>query len=462
LKDDVVQDIMREGRIYEVGGCVRDLLLGREVASKDYDYLVCRISIDRLQQILRKHGRVDAVGRSFGVIKFTPFTDESESSPTYDISLPRKEISTGVAHRDFEVDFDPDLPLEADLLRRDFSINAMARDLRDKALIDPYGGQSDLENGIIRMLAPRSFVEDPLRMLRAIQFAARFEFSIEPITYQALIENVGLIETVAAERIAEELNKLFTRAARPSVGIRLMHESGMLAHIIPELEETVGCDQPGGYHAYDVFEHTMRTVDACPPVLRLRWAALFHDITKPRHKRLIDGGATFYSHEVSGAQTAAEVLTRLRYGNDFIHDVKTLVDRHMFTTDVGPKGLRRFIRRVGQRLIPDLLDLRRADVVAQGMGGTIEDVDRMEKAIEEEISRKPPFGRADLALDGAELIRIFGLPESPLIGEILEFLLEKTLDNPDDNTPEILEGYARQYLDNKANGININAEDGVG
>jgi tRNA nucleotidyltransferase (CCA-adding enzyme) len=450
LKDDIVQDILSEGRIYEVGGYVRDSLLHREHDSKDRDYLVCGISLTRLQQILGRYGRVDTVGRSFGVIKFTPHAEAGEASTTYDISLPRNEKSTGLGHTDFEVDFDPSLPVERDLIRRDFSINAIARDLAGGDLIDPYGGQADLEKRQIRMVSPQSFAEDPLRMLRAIQFAARFEFSIEPETYQALVKNVELITTVSPERIAEELNKMLVRADKPSVGLRLMQETGLLDHIIPELGPTIDCDQPGGFHAYDVFEHTLRIVDACPARLHLRLAALFHDITKPLHKRLTDTGATFYSHEITGAKVAGEVLSRLRYSNDIVKDVMLLVERHMFTTDVGPKGLRRFIRRIGQRLIPDLLNLRRADVVAQGMGGNTDDVDEMEQAIAEEILRKPPFGRSDLALNGREIISIFELDESPIIGDIFDHLMEKVLDNPDDNDPEILKEYIREFLKNKS------------
>ncbi len=444
-----MQDILSEGRIYEVGGCVRDSLLHRDISPKDRDYLVCGVTLPRLQQILRRYGRVDTVGRSFGVIKFTPHAEPGETPATFDISLPRSEKSTGVGHTDFEVDFDPSLPVDQDLIRRDFSMNAIARDLADNSLIDPYGGREDLNNKLIRMVTPNSFAEDPLRMLRAVQFAARFEFEIEPETYRALTENVDLIDTVSSERIAEELNKMLTRAARPSIGLRLMQEMGLMHHIIPELEAAVGCDQPGGYHAYDVFEHTLRIVDACPPRLQLRLAALFHDITKPQHKQLTETGATFYNHEVTGARVAGAVLSRLRYPNDLIKDVMLLVERHMFTTDVGPKGLRRFIRRVGQRLIPDLLDLRRADVIAQGMGGHTDDVDEMQQAIAEEISRKPPFGRSDLALNGRELIRIFDLQESPMIGDIFDYLMEKVLDNPGDNDPEILKKYVGEFLKNK-------------
>jgi tRNA nucleotidyltransferase (CCA-adding enzyme) len=274
------------------------------------------------------------------------------------------------------------------------------------------------------------------------------------------VDHVDLIATVSPERIADEFNKMFTRAERPSIGLQLMHETGLMKHIIPELEKTIGVDQPGGFHAYDVFEHTLRIVDACPPRLRLRLAALFHDITKPRHKQITDIGASFHGHEKTGSEAARAVLQRLRYSNDMIRDVGLLVERHMFTTEVGPKGLRRFIRRVGQRLIPDLLDLRRADVIAQGMGGATDDVDHFQREIEEEINRKPPFGRSDLAVSGHDIMDEFDLDQSPLIGDVLDHLLEKVLDTPEDNTRDILIEYARQYI-NELNGQDNQHRDGV-
>lgn len=222
-----------------------------------------------------------------------------------------------------------------------------------------------------------------------------------------------------------------------------MQRCGLLAHILPELEACVGIEQPGGYHKYDVFEHIIRTIDASGPDLRLRLAALFHDIRKPQHRRLVEDGATFYGHESGSARTAIEVMNRLRYSKDLSSEVANLVDRHMFTTDVSDKGLRRLIRRIGLDLIFDLLDLRRADVIAQGMGGTTEDVDEMERRIRDEIDRKPPFGLKDLAITGCDLMELLGIPPGPVVGKILEHLMEKVLDQPEDNTREKLERFAR-------------------
>lgn len=445
LSDKTIEAILKRGQIYEVGGAVRDRFLGSDIRVKDRDYLVTGIPYDDLTRILKSTGRVDLVGRSFGVIKYTEF--RSQQHLTFDITLPRKEHSTGVGHRDFDVNFDPNLSVEDDLTRRDFTINAMAIAMGSGDLVDPLGGKVDLEKRTIRMTSERSFEEDPLRMLRAVQFAARFKFEIEPETFAAMARHAELINTVSNERIAEELTKLLTRAEEPSIGFRLMQRSGLLKLIIPELEMCVGVHQPGGFHAHDVFEHTMHCIDACEPDLRIRLAALFHDITKPQSKRPKEGGgATFYGHEVTGARIAKDVLKRLRFPHDLADDVALLVERHMFTTDVTDKGMRRLIRKVGQKLIFDLLDLRRADVVAQGMGGTTEDVDEFEANIRDELDRKPPFGLRDLALHGDDLMREFGLKESPAIGRILDHLLECVLDNPADNTPEKLKSLAKEYF----------------
>ena len=177
-----MQEILAAGRIYEVGGCVRDALMHRQLDSKDRDYLVCGVPLDRLTKMLSRHGYLDLVGKSFGVIKFTPHAEPGAPRLTYDVTLPRRERSIGVGHTDFEVDYDPSLRVEDDLGRRDFSINAMARDLRDGRIVDPFNGRRDLADGVIRMVVTNSFPEDPLRMLRAVQFAARFEFTVELAT----------------------------------------------------------------------------------------------------------------------------------------------------------------------------------------------------------------------------------------------------------------------------------------
>jgi tRNA nucleotidyltransferase (CCA-adding enzyme) len=434
------------GRVYEVGGLVRDDLLGTGLQSKDRDYLVTGIPFDDLVAELKKHGRVGFAGKSFGVLKFTPPYGPHDEPATYDIALPRKEQSTGIRHTDFAVDFDHTRPVEDDLVRRDFTINAMARDVQTGEIIDPTGGRRDLQDRVIRFVGEHAFLEDPLRMLRAVQFVARFEFSLDPATKAAIVEHAELLRTISAERISEELNKLMLKARTPSIGWRLMQETGLLGHFLPELAACVGVDQPGGYHAFTVFEHSIRTVDEVPISLRLKWAALLHDINKPQTRHVEGEKASFYGHEKQGSRTAKQILRRLRYSNELIDDVSLLIDRHMFTTEVSDKGMRRLIRRMGPELVFDLLDLRRADVVAQGMRGKTEDVDELEQRIRAELERKPPFGLSDLAVDGRDIMNTFGLQPGPQIGKTLNFLLEQVLDDPTLNMREKLLELARDFI----------------
>lgn len=451
LAQEVINAITAQGRLYEVGGTVRDSILESREISKDSDFLVTGIPYHELFVILQRFGRVDIVGKSFGVIKFSPFELVGTGAAQVDFALPRREHSTGAGHRDFAVNFDHNISVEEDLHRRDFTINAVARDSASGEIIDPLNGRRDIKDRVIRYTSPDSFREDPLRMLRAVQFAARLNFTIEPETFQSICDNVKLIETVSAERIAEELNKLLIKAEKPSVGFKLMQATGMLKLVLPELHNTVGVEQPGPYHAWPVFEHTVHTVDAAPKRLLVRMACLFHDIAKPQSRRLTDeGGATFYGHETIGARITRSALERLRYSHNFIDDVVTLVDRHMFTSDVSDKGLRRLIRKTGLDLIYDLLDLRRADVVGQGKDGTTDDVDDLERRIREEIAKKPPFGFSDLAVNGNDIMREFKLQPGRTVGLVLNHLLETVLDFPDKNDYEVLMAEAKNYLHNSA------------
>lgn len=437
----IAEAVLKKGNLYEVGGAVRDRLLGIPRAQKDTDYLVTGIPLTELVALLKKFGYVDLVGRFFGVIKFT----DKGSGVTFDISLPRKEKSTGLGHKDFEVDFDPSLPIETDLGRRDFTINAMAFDVAKQELIDPFGGRADIKTKLVRQVFPQAFEEDPLRMLRAVQFASRFNFVIESKTWEHLVSSVKLIETVSAERIAEELNKLILLSPKPSIGFKLMEKPGLLKILLPELAEGVGVSQPGGYHRWEVFEHSLYVVDAAPPKLAVRWAALLHDVAKPRTKVVTEEGATFYGHEKLGSKMAKQILRRLKYSNDFIDQVFLLVDKHMFTTQVTDKGLRRLIRKIGPELVFDLLDLRRADVVGQGMGGKTDDVDELETRIKAELEKKPPFSVRDLAVSGHDVMEHLQIPAGPAVGKVLNYLLEQVLDDPSLNEKNTLLKLANDY-----------------
>jgi tRNA nucleotidyltransferase (CCA-adding enzyme) len=447
LSQQIVRAILEKGKIYEVGGAVRDKYISPILPDKDKDYLITGIPMDELCSLLSRFGKVDLVGKSFGVIKFLPFR-RFDGEHVFDVALPRKEYSTGPGHKDFKVECDHTLKVEDDLSRRDFTINAMAEDLATGKLVDPLHGRKDIKRRLIRITNPNSFKDDPLRMLRGIQFAARFEFELEKETLDSLRENADLISTISPERIQEELNKLLVKAKYPSAGFRLMQQVGLLDKILPELARGVGVAQPGGYHAYDVFEHSILTADSAPRELVIRLAALLHDVSKPETKAPTEGGATFYGHEKKGARVARKALQRLRYSNQIIEQVTLLIDKHMFTTGVTDKGLRRLIRKMGEELVFPLLDLRRADVVAQGKGGITEDVDELEERIRLELEKQPPFGLKDLEVGGNDIMETFSIPPSPLVGQVLNHLLELVLDDPEANKKERLMKEAEFFLKN--------------
>lgn len=441
------------GEVYEVGGPVRDRLL--DTASTDHDLLCRRLPHERILAILKPFGKIAAVGKSFGVIKFSP---HRAPGMTVDIALPRRERSTGSGHRDFDVDFDPELPVEEDLGRRDFTVNAMAISFADGGLIDPFGGQADLKAKILRQVFPKAFVEDPLRLIRAVQFAARFDLTIEPITRQAMREHAPMIETVSGERIGQELIKLM-RAPRPSKGFDLMAETGLLSLVLPELAALRGIEQdkqPGD----DVYGHTMRALDAArndPAIeqagdLELCFAIILHDIGKAKTARYHPPSkrTVFFGHQVVSARQARRWMERVKLSAGGIDQsrVLALIENHMFETKATftDRAIRRFVAKVGVDLIFALLDLRIADNRGGKHPAGIKGVLRLRKRIREELAKKPPFGPKDLAIDGHDLMAM-GLPEGPMIGRVLSALVERVLDEPEQNTRDGLLALSRELVD---------------
>jgi len=344
--------------IYAVGGSVRDAVLaelGRPQANQpDLDYLVSGVRLETLLERLAVQGRAELVGASFGVIKFT------KGNLTVDVALPRRERSTGPHHRDFVIESSPEIPLEEDLGRRDFRVNMLARDVRTGEIIDPYGGRADLEYRRLDALRASAFEEDPLRILRGAQFAARFDLQATSASLAAMREAAELIPTVAPERIADELIKLLTLAPQPSVGLELLRDTGALAYVLPELLEGWQVEQ-NQYHAFTVYYHSLRACDEAPPDLVVRLAALLHDVGKPRTKE----GPHFYGHQQVGEEMARAVLERLRFGAETVDRVSTLILNHMYSTSdiITDAGVRRFIRRVGRSCLhpypePHVLDVR--------------------------------------------------------------------------------------------------------
>lgn len=453
LLDEKIAAVLPPGSLFAVGGRVRDEIRqeseGIQIPHKDLDYVVSGISFAELQRRLEPLGRVDLVGASFAVIKLTL------EGITVDLALPRRERSLGVGHREFEIESGPDISLEDDLARRDFRMNMVARALPGGELVDPYGGETDIRARRIDILTPVAFQEDPLRILRAAQFAARFGYEVTPKTKGAMAEAAPLVATVSPERIGEELTKLLGRAPKPSLGLEILRETGVLKHLWPELLEGVGVDQ-NEWHAYDVYRHTLETVNSTPPGdLMLRLAALFHDVGKPRVK----DGPHFYRHEHVGEGLVRSMLSRFRFSNEIVGGVAHLVRQHMYGSepDLTDAAIRRFIRRIGPEYLERQFALRAADVVGSGLPkrGTLNE--QFQKRVWEEVARKPAFSVKDVRITGTEIIEAMirrGLAEPGFrgdqrVGAALGWLFEKVTDRPDLNEPKTLQGLLGAYLTNK-------------
>ncbi|MCC6998178.1 MAG: HD domain-containing protein [Deltaproteobacteria bacterium] len=429
---------------YVVGGGVRDLLRGKP--AKDWDVatsarpeeVMQRCKAARLHTVPTglKHGTVTVlVGEPALAIEVTTYRGDGEYSD---------------GRRPDRIEFVR--TIEEDLARRDFTINALAYDPVADRLVDPYGGLADLEAGIIRAVgdAAARFGEDGLRTMRAVRFAATLEMALEPATQAAIPGALPVFRKVSAERVRDELTKLLG-ARRPSIGLNLMRDTGLLAEVLPELARGVGMAQ-NRFHAYDVFEHTVRAVDATPGDAITRLAALMHDVAKPVTAAPRDnapGENSFFRHEIVGAELSDVVLRRLKFSTEERERVVAVVKNHMFWySDAWSDGtVRRFLRRVGPERIPELFAVRIGDVVAHGKGKDPEDeLGELRRRIAAVVEADQALKTSDLAIDGRDVMKQLGLPPSRRVGEVLEALLERVLDDPGLNTREGLEALLPEVL----------------
>jgi tRNA nucleotidyltransferase (CCA-adding enzyme) len=425
---------------YLVGGAVRDMLLKRKFT--DYD-VATEARPDAVMKIYRrviptgiKHGTVTVLFKGIQV-EVTTFRTESDYTD---------------GRRPSRVTFSPSI-LE-DLKRRDFTINAMAYDLAGGGLLDPHDGRGDLRRGIIRAIGDpgERFSEDGLRPVRACRFAAQFNFKIEEHTFQSIPKALETVKQVSAERIRDELIRML-EAEKPSVGLQALHDSGLLALILPELEQAVGVEQRE-LHCFDVFEHLIYSCDAASAdSLDLRLSALFHDIGKPGTLSSdADGLAHFFGHEELSARLAEQILLRLRFPNETIRTVTHLVRQHMFnySEDWSDAAVRRFVARAGEAYIPALLALRRADQV-----GTCNrrEVPHMliafEKRIEKVLAAAGALTLSSLKINGRDLMRRLALPPGPQVGLVLNYLLEAVLDDPSLNETTTLLTLAERFYEQR-------------
>jgi tRNA nucleotidyltransferase (CCA-adding enzyme) len=416
------------GRALIVGGWVRDELLGR--SSKDLDLEVYGVPADRLRQILERFGRVDTVGESFTVYKVGGI----------DVSLPRRESKTGRGHKGFVVEGDPDLSIVDAARRRDFTVNAISRDPLTGEIVDPFGGRQDLDAGRLRMVDVRTFGEDSLRVLRGIQFAARFELDMDAET-RAACRAIPL-DDLPPERIWGEIEKLLLQARRPSIGLRLAWDLEVVHHVLPELVPLAACPQDPEWHPEgDVWTHTLMVVDQARtridgldrgPAVAMMLGALCHDLGKPSTTVERDGRTRSPGHEEAGVPIAARLLDRLNVrtldGYDVRGAVLALVAEHMrpsaFAKSPTPASDGAF-RRLAQRVDLELL-ARFASADCHGRMGPFDcsAIDWfLERARTLGVEHAPP---APLVL-GRHLLAL-GVPPGPRMGDILKAIYERQLD----------------------------------
>jgi tRNA nucleotidyltransferase (CCA-adding enzyme) len=416
---------------YTVGGCVRDVLLGR--AAKDWDVATSALP-DVVQRTFRKtiptgiqHGTVTVlIGKAH--VEVTTYRGEGEYS---DARRPDR-VTFGVT-------------LEEDLSRRDFTVNALAFDPIADVMVDPFGGRADLAARVLRAVGEpeRRFGEDGLRVMRAVRFAATLGFALDPATEAAIPGALPSLAKVSGERVRDELMKLLA-AEKPSVALAIMQRTGILETVLPELAEAVGVTQ-NRFHRYDVWEHTLASVDATPgrdPLVRL--GTLLHDVGKPRTaapRPDAPGENSFYRHDAVGAEMPDAILRRLKMSNADRERVVALVAHHMFwySPEWTDATVRRFIRRVGVELLPDLFALRAGDVVGRGRGEDPEvELGELRRRVDQVLAADQALSIADLAVDGQDVMRELGVPPGRAVGDALRGLLEKVIEDPSLNERETL------------------------
>lgn len=418
-----------------VGGCVRDSLMGN--TPSDFD-VTTSAKPDRIMEIFSDK-KLITLGKKYGTIGIMVDGEIIETT-TY-----RKDGNYLDGRHPENVEFSKDLI--QDLERRDFTINAMAMDVRGN-IIDEFGGISDLESGIIRTVGipEERFEEDKLRMLRGVRFANRFNFQIEDETYLAIRKFAKNITQVAPERIQMELNQIFL-SETPGNGINLLYDTNLMAYIFPELMDTIGYDQMSPYHHKNLFFHMLCTLDNVPRKLHLRIAGLFHDIAKVNTLTIDEEGiGHFYGHDKLGADMVVKILKRLRYDSKTINAVKILIDQHMKASpEMGKKGLKRQIKRVGKDLILDLYDLMIADMLCTRDDRDISFLENRKIEIKNILDTKEVIDKSGLEINGRDLIEI-GYNEGKIIGKMLDYLTELVLDDENLNKKEILLNIAREKL----------------
>ena len=464
----VGEELQKNGfEAFLVGGCVRDILLDRKPG--DFDIATNAYP----EEIIKIFPKSIPTGAKFGTITVV-VPDSGGENFSVQITTYRSEEDYFGARWPSKVNFTRSI--KDDLSRRDFTINALAINLQEfdntnvtenEIILDLFEGLKDLDLKIIRTVGDpiERLSEDGLRSVRACRLASQLEFSIESNTFEAIKQTLHITKQISIERFREEFEKLIYKSSKPSVGLRLMYECGILQIFIPELCEGVGIVQPK-FHVDDVFEHSLKTLDIAPDEIKI--AALFHDIAKPRCKTEDEKGVHFYGHDILGAQMSEEILKRLRFPNHVINEVKTLVRWHMFYYPSADwrenkneknehlhgwsdSAIRRLINNVGGiKMIDKLLKLRIADASANPKSDfNSSEIEALSQRIADVLKKSTALTIKDLDINGKDLMENFQLKPGKQIGEILRYLLDKVIEEPGLNKKLDLLRLAKDFIEKR-------------
>jgi poly(A) polymerase len=436
--DRLASNTARAGyKLYLVGGTVRDQLMGREMHDLD---LATDAPVETIKRLLEeaKPDAIYTLGEKFGTIGAVV------DHVTVEITTFRSQdgVPTG----------DVKAALYADLAHRDFTINAIARDLHTGEVHDPFDGELDMKHHLVRAVGDgeERFREDPLRMLRAVRLAAELHFFVDRETGEAIRKLAPMLDEVARERVGNEMDRLLL-TERPSEGISLLDSLGLMEYTVPEMLEMHEMER-GPLHYKQVYPHTLKVLDRTEADLPLRWAALLHDIAKPATYGVTNGEVHFFGHEKVGANMARKILTRLRRPEELIETVVKLVAEHLRIGVYGESwtdgAVRRFLRETAP-ITERLFALSRADITSQRPQRVAAALARVDALYErcEEIKAQEDVEKISSPLDGHELMQIFGGQPGPWIGRVKDYLLGLVLDGelaPDDK--EGAERLAKEYL----------------
>ena len=447
-----------QGKAIIVGGSVRDYFL--KLPIKDYDIEVYGLaSMHELEVLLQEYGSVNLVGKSFGVLKFSHEDEE------YDFSFPRTESKVGSGHRGFDVEVDGSLDYSTAARRRDFTINALGYEIETQTFIDPFGGLEDIKKKQLRHIDDETFIEDPLRVYRAVQFCARFGFELDKETQilcRQMVEQ-GLLEELAKERVYEEWKKLLLKAPKPSVGFELMRELGITERYFPELHTLIGIPQSPKWHPEgDVWVHTMMTVDAMAKQcrsgypypdnkkfkLKMMFTILCHDLGKATHTTIEeDGRIRAIGHEAAGLEPTKSLLYRLTDEHDFIESLLPLVEHHLkpsqfYHDKAKDKAIRKLATKVN---IEELLVVAKADFLGRTTEESLAGVyDAGEWLLEKAQALHVENSPLPNLLQGRDLI-VLGLEPSPAFKQILDAVYEQQLSGKLTQKEDAI-AYVKRYI----------------